>query len=65
MDKGIKFRDDEKSYKQFTQLTKEEKQQYINYLLTLDPEILGFNDTIILNQFAPNKINKVQKFLEL
>jgi hypothetical protein len=63
MEKGIKFRDGEKSHKQFTQLTKEEKQQYVNFLLTLDAGALGFNDTIILNQFAPKKTSI--KFLEL
>jgi hypothetical protein len=63
MDKGTKFRDGELSYKQFTQLTKEEKQKHITFLLTLEPDILGFNDEIILNQFGPKKITK--KFLEL
>ena len=63
MGTGIKYRDGEKSHKQFTQLTKEEKQKHITFLLTLAPDILGFNDEIILNQFGPKKITK--KFLEL
>jgi hypothetical protein len=59
------WRDGEKSHKQFTQLTKEEKQNYISFLLALDTNVLSFNDKIILEQFAPKQINKTIKFLEL
>ena len=63
--KGIKFRNGELSYKQFTQLTKEEKKTYINFLLTLKESELGFNDVIILNQFGKKEKSKLNKFLEL
>lgn len=61
------FREEEKSYKQFTQLERSEKTKYINFLLTLDEDILGTNDLYILNQYAPEKIQKEKssKFLEL
>jgi len=63
--KGIKFRNGELSYKQFTQLTKEEKTIHINFLLTFKESELGFNDVIILNQFGKKEKSKLNKFLEL
>ena len=61
----LTFREGEKSYKQFTQLLKTEKNKYISFLLSLDPETLSYNDKMILEQFAPKQINKSIKFLEL
>lgn len=62
-----KWRENEKSYKQYTQLAKQDKQQYLDYLLSLEPDILGENDWYILRQYAPERLPKEKKkqFLEL
>ena len=62
-----KWRDGEKSYKQYTQLAKQDKEEYLNYLLSLKPDILGENDWYILRQYAPDRLpkEKKQQFLEL
>ena len=61
------WREGELSYKQFTQLTKEEKEAHTNYLLQIGEDNLSTNDLYILNQYAPHKLpqRKVDKFLEL
>ena len=62
------WREDEKSYRQFTQLERSEKEAYINFLLNLGIENISTNDWYILNQYAPGKLSsteKVKKFLEL
>ena len=52
------WRKNEKSYKEYTQLAKQDKQQYVEFLLTLEPKILGTNDKYILNNFGPAIKNK-------
>ena len=64
MIQGIKFRKGEINHKNFTQLPKEEKEKHIKFLLTLDKDILGFNDTTILNNFA-SRYTKTKNFLTL
>jgi len=62
-----KWREGEKSYKQYTQLAKQDKQQYLDYLLSLEPDILGTNDLYVLTQYAPERLpkEKKQQFFEL
>jgi hypothetical protein len=52
------WRINEKSYKEYTQLAKQDKQLYLDFLLTLEPKILGTNDKYILNNFGPTIKNK-------
>jgi hypothetical protein len=61
------WRTGELSYKQFTQLTKEEKDEHINLLLQLGEENLSTNDLYILSIYAPNKLSTPKKnnFFEL
>ena len=61
------WREGEVSYKQFTQLTKEEKEAHINYLLQIGEDNLSTNDLYILTIYAPHKLpqKKVDKFFEL
>jgi hypothetical protein len=61
------WRTGELSYKQFTQLTKEEKDAHINLLLQLGIENLSTNDLYILSIYAPNKLSTPKKnnFFEL
>jgi hypothetical protein len=61
------WREGELSYKQFTQLTKEEKEAHTNYLLQIGEDNLSTNDLYILSIYAPGKLpqRKVDKFLEL
>jgi hypothetical protein len=61
------WRGDEKSYKEYTQLSRSEKENYIEFLLLIDEEDLSTNDEYILKFFGPeNKTNKKpNKFLEL
>ena len=61
----LTFREGEINYKQFTQLPKEEKQQHITFLLTLDPDILGTNDYYILLNFGPVIKNNVKNLLSI
>jgi hypothetical protein len=49
----LTYREGEKSYKQFTQLAKQDKEKHIAFLLSLEPDILGYNDKYILLNFAP------------
>ena len=61
------WREGELSYKQFTQLTKEEKEAHTNYLLQIGEDNLSTNDLYILSIYAPNKLpqRKVNNFFEL
>jgi hypothetical protein len=61
------WREDEIAYKQFTQLTKEEKDAHINLLLQLGEDNLSTNDLYILSIYAPHKLPQKEnkKFLEL
>lgn len=61
------WREGEMSYKQFTQLTKEEKEAHINYLLQIGEDNLSTNDLYILSIYAPHKLpqRKVNNFFEL
>ena len=61
------WREGELSYKQFTQLTKEEKEAHPNYLLQIGEDNLSTNDLYILSIYAPNKLpqRKVNNFFEL
>jgi hypothetical protein len=60
----LTYREGEKSYKQFTQLAKKDKEKHVSFLLTLDPDILGYNDKYILLNFGP-VIKKNNKFLNI
>lgn len=59
------WRNDELSYKQFTQLTTIEKENYVNFLLSIDKSELGTNDEYILRLFGPEEITKNKKFLSI
>jgi hypothetical protein len=61
------WREGELSYKQFTQLTKEEKEAHTNFLLQLGEDNLSTNDLYILSIYAPHKLPQKEnkKFLEL
>jgi hypothetical protein len=61
------WREGELSYKQFTQLTKEEKEAHTNLLLQLGEDSLSTNDLYILSIYAPHKLPQKEnkKFLEL
>jgi hypothetical protein len=61
------WREGELSYKQFTQLTKEEKDKHTNFLLQLGEDNLSTNDLYILSIYAPHKLPQKEnkKFLEL
>jgi hypothetical protein len=61
----LTFRDGEKSYKQFTQMVKTEKNNYISFLLSLDPETLSYNDKMILLNFGPTIKQPVKNLLSI
>lgn len=65
MEQGTKWkwRDGEKSYKEFTLLPTEQKQEYVRMLEALPIEEVSSTDEIILNRFGNKKQNI--KFLEL
>jgi hypothetical protein len=60
----LTFRKGEINYKQFTQLPKEEKEKHITFLLSLEPDILGYNDKYIILNFGPI-IKSNTKFLSI
>jgi hypothetical protein len=60
----ITFRPEELSYKEFTQLTKSDRQKYLELLENMDKEYLSFNDWHILNNYSKKEII-VDKFFEL
>jgi hypothetical protein len=57
------WRDGELSISRYYELTKEEKIEHINFLLSLKDNELSTNDEYILNQYTFNIKNN--KFLEL
>jgi len=60
----ITFRTGEKSYKEFTQLSKKDKLEYIELLENMEKEHISYNDWHILNNYSKKEI-EVDKFLEL
>ena len=58
-----KWRDNEKSYKEFTLLPTVQKQEYVQQLEELPAVELSSIDKIILNRFGTRK--QATKFLEL
>jgi len=62
----MKWRDGEYSYKQFTQLTRSEKDKYLELLTGIDEEHLSYNDYYILQNYSkPVEPVLTNKFLEL
>jgi hypothetical protein len=59
------WRQDELSFKQFTLLSKKEKEEYIFLLNGLPEDERSTNDLYILNLFTKQEEPKSSKFLEL
>lgn len=60
------WRNDELSVKQFYQLSREDKQEYIFFLEGLKPEEISTQDEYLLRFYSTKKKNKnSNKFLEL
>ena len=64
MDKHIwLYRDEEIQLSQFIKLSSTAKQEHINYLLSLENNILSTNDRYILRMYGP--ANKIKQFLKI
>ena len=62
------WREGEISYAKFSKFNREEKETYLNFLLTIGLDNLSTNDWYILNHYLPEKLHstkKTEKFLEL
>lgn len=59
------WRENEIGYKTYTQLTKQERLEHINFLLTLQQEELSTNDRYILSNFGPSIIPIQKHFITL
>ena len=62
MDKWI-YRNEEIQLAEFVKLSSTAKQEHINYLLSLEKNILSTNDRYILRMYGP--ANKIKQFLKL
>jgi hypothetical protein len=52
---GWKFRNDEITMKQFYNLSQQDRDEYIQYILDLKPDERSSMDEILLNRFNTNK----------
>lgn len=59
------WRENEIGYKTFFQLSKQERLEHINFLLTLQQEELSTNDRYILSNFGPKNIPEQKHFITL
>lgn len=67
MEKEIKitWRDGELSYKEFANLPRKEKDNYLFKLLELRQDLLSYNDKHILSYYTKQEEPENNKFLEL
>jgi hypothetical protein len=61
----LTFREEELSYKQFTQLTRSDKNQYLLLLSGIDEDKLSYNDKMILQNFTTRKNTSTNNFFRL
>jgi hypothetical protein len=61
----LTFREYELSYKEFTQLTRSDKNEYLSLLSGIDEDKLSYNDKMIIQNFTTRKNTSTNNFFTL